>query len=240
MTDRERKSMMNAALLLLGAAAVRFVLAAPPPADPPLEGRPSIADSLVAAGDSAAKEKERRSRPLADGETIDPNTAGEEDLDRLPGVGASKARRIVEDRQVNGPFANAADLARVPGLGPGSVKRLEPLLRFDPRAAARRAAPPVTATTPFGGTLRSGAGAPSGPSPATVAGSSPAAIPLDLNRATAAELRTLPGIGPALASRIVEFRARHGPFAKPEDLTKVSGIGDKTFARLAPRIVVHR
>lgn len=228
MTDRERKSMMNAALLLLGAAAVRFVLAAPPPADPPLEGRPSIADSLVAAGDSAAKEKERRSRPLADGETIDPNTAGEEDLDRLPGVGASKARRIVEDRQVNGPFANAADLARVPGLGPGSVKRLEPLLRFDPRAAARRAAPPVTAT----------------PSPMTVAGSSPGptstAIPLDLNRATAAELRTLPGIGPALASRIVEFRARHGPFAKPEDLTKVSGIGDKTFARLAPRVVVHR
>ena len=228
MTDRERKSMMNAALLLLGAAAVRFVLAAPPPADPPLEGRPSIADSLVAAGDSAAKEKERRSRPLADGETIDPNTAGEEELDRLPGVGASKARRIVEDRQVNGPFANAADLARVPGLGPGSVKRLEPLLRFDPRAAARRAAPPVTAT----------------PSPMTVAGSSPgsspAAAPLDLNRATAAELRTLPGIGPALASRIVEFRARHGPFAKPEDLTKVSGIGDKTFARLAPRVVVHR
>lgn len=232
MTDRERKSMMNAALLLLGAAAVRFVLAAPPPADPPLEGRPSIADSLVAAGDSAAKEKERRSRPLADGETIDPNTAGEEDLDRLPGVGASKARRIVEDRQVNGPFANAADLARVPGLGPGSVKRLEPFLRFDPRAAARRAAPPVTAT-PSPATL-------TGPSPGSGPAPSPAAVPLDLNRATAAELRTLPGIGPALASRIVEFRARHGPFAKPEDLTKVSGIGDKTFARLAPRVVVHR
>lgn len=240
MTDRERKSMMHAALLLLGAAAVRFVLTAPAPAAPPLEGRPSIADSLVAAGDSVAKEKERRSRPLADGETIDPNTAGEEELDRLPGVGASKARRIVEDRQVNGPFANAAELARVPGLGPGSVKRLEPLLRFDPSTAVRRAAPAVVPTTPFGPTQRSAASVPSDPGPAAATGSSATAVPLDLNRATPAELQTLPGIGPALASRIVAFRAQHGPFAKPEDLKKVSGIGDKTFARLAPRVAVHR
>ena len=63
---------------------------------------------------------------------------------------------------------------------------------------------------------------------------------MDLNRATAAELEDLPGIGPALAKRIVEYRDQHGRFAVPEDLKKVSGIGDKTFARLAPMVSVGR
>lgn len=220
MTDRERKSMIRASLLLLGAAAVRFVVTAPPPAVPPLDGRPSIADSLLVAGDSAAAEKERRSRPLAAGETIDPNTASEEELDRLPGIGASKARRLVEDRRARGPFANAAALARVPGLGPGSVKRLAPFLRFDPRTAV--SAP--------------GALALAIPDPATEL----PAGPLDLNAATAAELDSLPGIGPALAARIVGYRDQHGRFAEPEDLKKVSGIGDKKFAQLASRIRTRR
>lgn len=129
MTDRERKSMRNAALILGGAALIRFVVIAPAPAQPLLESRPSIADSLLAAGDSAVEERERRSRPLADGETIDPNVASAEELDRLPGVGAAKALRIVQEREENGPFAGVEDLARVTGLGPKSVERLKPYLR---------------------------------------------------------------------------------------------------------------
>lgn len=243
MTDRERKSMTRTSLILLGAAAVRFVLTAPAPADPLLEGRPSMADSLSAAGDSAAMEKERRSRPLAAGETIDPNTAGEEELDRLPGVGASKARRIVEDRQANGPFATAAQLARVPGLGPGSVERLTPFLRFDPRTAFRPAAPASRAPNPFSPPKQSAPSrlAPSASlAPPNRVAPSPGGGLLDLNRASAAELEDLPGIGPALADRIVDYRAQHGSFAVPEDLKKVSGIGDKIFARLAPLISARR
>lgn len=245
MTDRERKSMTRASLILLGAAAVRFVLTAPAPADPPLEGRPSIADSLSAAGDSAAKEKERRSRPLANGETIDPNTATEEELDRLPGVGASIARRIVEDRQANGHFATAEELARVPGVGSGSVERLEPLLSFDARAVSPRAVP-FSRARPSGPGPRisrappSGLASPVSRAPPNRVATSPGGGPVDLNRATAAELEDLPGIGPALAKRIVEYRDQHGRFAVPEDLKKVSGIGDKTFARLAPMVSVGR
>ena len=233
MTDRERKSMTRASLILLGAAAVRFVLTAHVPADPPLEGRHSIADSLSAAGDSAAKEKERRSRPLAAGETIDPNVAGEEELDRLPGVGASIARRIVEDRQANGPFATVAELARVPGVGPSSVERLEPFLRFDPRTASGR-------TAPFSRASPSGFAPPVSRAPPNRVATSPGGSPVDLNRATIAQLDSLPGIGPALSRRIVEYRDQHGRFVVPEDLKKVSGIGDKTFARLAPLVSVGR
>ncbi len=241
MTERERKSMSRAALLLLGAAAIRF-LASPGAPDPPLEDRPSITDSLLAAGDSVAQEKARRSRPLEPGEKIDPNTASEEELDRLPRVGASIARRIVEDREANGPYVSVADLARVPGLGARSVERLSPHLALPPahptllpsrpsRASGlSRSSPSPSARA----STSARAGTPVVPTPG------PPGAPVDLNRATARELQELPGIGPALAERIVAFRTERGPFAKPEELMEVSGIGAKTYARLAPLVTARR
>ena len=62
---------------------------------------------------------------------------------------------------------------------------------------------------------------------------------IDLNRATAAELESLPGIGPARATAIVDHREQHGPFGVPGDLRAVSGIGEATFQNLAPLIVVR-
>ncbi|NUP99317.1 MAG: helix-hairpin-helix domain-containing protein, partial [Armatimonadetes bacterium] len=53
--------------------------------------------------------------------------------------------------------------------------------------------------------------------------------PVNLNRAALAELQTLPGIGPAMATRIIAWRATHGRFARPEDLLEVKGIGEKTL-----------
>lgn len=49
--------------------------------------------------------------------------------------------------------------------------------------------------------------------------------PVNVNTATAEELEQLPGIGPALAKAIVDYRTEHGPFQSAEELTKVSGIG---------------
>lgn len=62
--------------------------------------------------------------------------------------------------------------------------------------------------------------------------------PVDINRASAAELQVLPGIGPALAERIVTHRETHGPFRQPGDLRDVSGIGEVRFQELADRISV--
>jgi competence protein ComEA len=61
---------------------------------------------------------------------------------------------------------------------------------------------------------------------------------LDLNTAMAADLERLPGIGPVMAKRIVEYRQTHGPFKRLEDLRQVKGIGAKTYAKLAPLLVV--
>lgn len=66
----------------------------------------------------------------------------------------------------------------------------------------------------------------------------PAAAPVDLNKATAAELERLPGIGAATAARILEYRDRSGGFKKIEDLMNVQGIGERRFLDLRAQITV--
>lgn len=61
---------------------------------------------------------------------------------------------------------------------------------------------------------------------------------LDLNRATAAELDKLPGIGPSKAQAIVAYREQQGGFRNVAQLKEVKGIGAKTFATLEPLITV--
>lgn len=62
--------------------------------------------------------------------------------------------------------------------------------------------------------------------------------PVDLNRATAADLDHLPGVGPVLAKRMVEYRKSIGRFHAVEDLRAVKGIGKKKFERLKPFVTV--
>ena len=90
------------------------------------------------------------------------------------------------------------------------------------------AAPPATSSgasgssgTPTGGT----SGAPGG-------------ALVNLNTATLDQLETLPGIGPALGQRIIDYREQHGPFRTVEDLLDVSGIGDQRLADLRDQVTV--
>ncbi|MGE5598683.1 MAG: helix-hairpin-helix domain-containing protein [Bacteroidota bacterium] len=63
-------------------------------------------------------------------------------------------------------------------------------------------------------------------------------FPLHLNTATAADLQAVPGIGPALAARIVAYRKENGPFAEVDDLVHVPGIGARTLERFRPYLTV--
>ena len=62
---------------------------------------------------------------------------------------------------------------------------------------------------------------------------------IDLNRATAADLDAIPGIGPALAQRIIDYRQTHGPFKKIEELEeKVLGFGPKKLEKIKPYLII--
>jgi len=62
--------------------------------------------------------------------------------------------------------------------------------------------------------------------------------PININRATAGELDSLPGIGPVLASRIIDYRKANGLFISVDDLQKVSGIGVSKFAQFKNKVRV--
>lgn len=66
----------------------------------------------------------------------------------------------------------------------------------------------------------------------------PAAAAVNLNTASVAQLESLPGVGPAMAQRIVEYRQQSGGFKKIEELMNVRGIGEATFLKLKELIVV--
>jgi len=83
---------------------------------------------------------------------------------------------------------------------------------------------PPPAPAPPGGTGGAAAGAP--------------ATPVDLNRATLAELDTLPGVGPATATAIIAWRDENGRFRRVDDLLEVPGIGPARLERLRPLVRV--
>ena len=76
---------------------------------------------------------------------------------------------------------------------------------------------------------------PSDPS-SSISDTPSAAQLVDINRADAAQLDTLPGIGPALSQRIIEYRQQNGRFETVEELVNVKGIGEKTLEKLKPYI----
>jgi len=61
---------------------------------------------------------------------------------------------------------------------------------------------------------------------------------VNINTATAEQLESLNGIGPAKAEAIVEYRKKNGNFKSVDDLNNVPGIGDKTLAKLRPELTV--
>jgi competence protein ComEA len=61
---------------------------------------------------------------------------------------------------------------------------------------------------------------------------------ISLNQSSALELEQLPGVGPALAGRIVDWREANGGFKKKEDLLNISGIGDKLFAGIKDEVIL--
>ena len=74
------------------------------------------------------------------------------------------------------------------------------------------------------------------PGPEAAGGGGPPAAPISLNSATAAQLDTLDGVGPATAQKILDWRREHGGFRTVDDLGEVPGIGPKRLAALRDKV----
>jgi competence protein ComEA len=70
-------------------------------------------------------------------------------------------------------------------------------------------------------------------------GKPPHSACVDLNRATAEELMRLPGIGPAFAQKIIEYRTLYGPFRRPEEVIIIQGFSERKYRAIAALICVQ-
>jgi competence protein ComEA len=220
----------RALLFLLGLTAVGGAVRALRPAAAP--GAPYIPPAELVAGDpvrqaALSTRAEQLAQPLAPGERVDVDRATAVELERLPRVGPALARRIVDDREANGPFGSLDGLGRVSGVGPAMRRELERWVSFSGIGRA------VPATAP----MSSPSASIPPQSPVASREAACASGPVRLNAASAAELACLPGIGPALAARIVADRAARGPYGEVQALERVPGIGPALVRRVAPRAI---
>ena len=133
------------------------------------------------------------------------------------------------------PGARLADaIAAAGGARPGADVTALNLARLVIDGEQIRVPRPGEAPAPgsgMGGSPGSGGGA----GPGSPAGSG---APVSLNSADVAALDSLPGVGPVLAQRIIDWRTEHGRFTSVDELGEVSGIGDKLLAQLRPKVTL--
>jgi len=121
-TPAERRALYFLVTLVVVAIAVQVYQRYAPGASRHYTIEVDTTQTPTPAGNRAAEDKLKRG--------IDPNTAPQEDLELLPGIGPALARAIIAEREEHGAFVSAADLERVPGIGKAKVKRLNEYLRF--------------------------------------------------------------------------------------------------------------
>jgi competence ComEA-like helix-hairpin-helix protein len=221
MLGPERRAVLLLVALAVAGQGVRYLVTKP--GETP--GQVQLLTLLPPGSPSVQRDSAmRQARPLRPGERLDADAASAVELSRLPRVGMALAKTIVADRDSHGSFGSLAALDRVPGVGPGLLRTLSPHLSFtgsvDPASEAAQSA---AAGTPL---------ASPGTRERKLEAKRSAGLTLNVNQATAVELEGLPGIGPALARRIVADREAQGPFATVAALDRVPGIGPALMARL--------
>lgn len=160
---------------------------------------------------------------------IDLNTASQQELEALPDIGKSSAKKIIAGR----PYSSVDDLAKA-GLNAKTIAALKPLATVSavqPPTPAKTSPAPATPTGPAASTPPP-AGAP--PKGATAGKLAPGQM-VNLNTASKEMLEALPEIGPVKAQAIINNR----PYQKIEDIMKVKGIKEGTFSKIKDRITIN-
>jgi comEA protein len=160
-------------------------------------------------------------------EKVNLNTADEKTIAGAKGVGDKLAQEFVKNR----PYKTWEDVSKVKGVGSGKkLESLKTVLKLTEGVGA----PAATGNS-------SASSSPSSPSKQSSSSSSKLApgTKININTASAEELDKLPEIGPVKAKAIVDYRNANGKFASPEDIMKVPGIKEGTFAKIKDYVVVR-
>jgi competence ComEA-like helix-hairpin-helix protein len=200
-TPQERLALLVLCLLLTSGGAARYLLARQGPATA-VEFRDVAADTTIFGSD--APPTRRVSAAVVENR--------------------ERARPLGEGERIDPNRATEVDLDRLPGVGPALAARIVAHRQSEGRfgslqdlgevqgigdALLEKIGPLVTLPASGSAAGRSGA----------------AAGRIDLNRASAEQLDDLPGIGPAIAARIVAYRNQHGSFRTWDDVEEVAGVG---------------
>ena len=211
MPPAEQRALLLLLTLAVAGQGVRYVLTRP--GEPP--GQVQLLATLSPGSPLAQRDSAmRQERPLDPGERIDVDRASAQELARLPKIGPRLAKVILADRAAHGPFGSLENLDRVAGVGAGLLKVIAPHVGFS--GAAGQPGAPLTTTA----------------SPCPASQPRCPAAPLNLNTASLTDLDALPGLGPARAAAILQYRNQHGAFASVEDLARVPGLGPAAVAKL--------
>ena len=170
-----------------------------------------------------AKTKEPAKSAAAKAAAVDINSASQKDLEALPGIGASTAKKIIAGR----PYSSVADLSKA-GVSAKTIEKITPLVTVGAAAPAAPMEKPAKAAK----------AAPAGPTekPAKAKSASAAAAgPVDLNSASQKDLEALPAVGAATAKKIIAGR----PYSSVADLSK-AGVSAKTIETITPLVTVGK
>jgi len=173
------------------------------------------------AGKGGATTSSRRKSVYQYSGKVNINTATASRLDALPGIGPTTAKRIIAYRSES-KFKKPSDIVNVKGIGKRLYDRIKNYIK-------------VEGATDFKSSRKAGASSKTRrrSSRKTFSGK------ININTASASELENLPSVGPATAKRIIEYRTQNGKFGSPSDITKVKGIGTKTFEKMKYNIIVE-
>lgn len=225
MCELTRRQRATACVLLLALVLGGATLAFRRSVRPPVVIRPGAApDAPAGEGRAEAADREGR-RDLAE-------ESGQVTVHVCGAVNDPGVYTLPEGARVADAVVCAGGLA--PNAGPDSVNMAARLMDSAQVYIPERAAASTPGDGPLGAPdLGQNPGIPSYPAVGASTGK------ISINTATVSELQRLPGIGPALSQRIVDFRSSIGRFERPEQLMEVSGIGLKKYEALANLITTY-
>jgi competence protein ComEA len=162
---------------------------------------------------------------------VDLNQADHGRLVQVPGIGERTADKIEAYRQEHGDFRTPEELTRVRGIGPATYQKMTDWVTVRP-GSSKAGDDAIASRKPAKNSPKDTKARKPSKKEENLKG------PIDINHANGQELQLLPGIGPKLAQRILDERAK-SPFQSVEDLRRVSGIGPKILERLRPYVKIR-